>query len=80
VDVTDETGVDKAVREVVDRSGSIDVIFNNAGACIHKDTLSASLAEWNEIIHVVHVNLTGVYIVARAGLTVVCNGRTFQIN
>ena len=63
VDVTDETGVDNAVREVVSRSGSVDVIFNNAGACIHKDTLSASLAEWNEIIN---VNLTGVYIVARA--------------
>jgi NAD(P)-dependent dehydrogenase (short-subunit alcohol dehydrogenase family) len=30
---------------------------------VHKDTLSASLAEWNEIIN---VNLTGVYIVARA--------------
>lgn len=63
VDVTDEKRVESAVDEVIKRSGSIDVVFSNAGACIHKDTLHASLAEWNEIIN---VNLTGVYIVARA--------------
>ena len=63
VDVTNEKRVDQAVSEVMKRSGSIDVVFSNAGACIHKDTFSASLAEWNEIIN---VNLTGVYIIARA--------------
>ncbi len=63
VDVTDEPGIDEAVQEVLRRSGSIDVVFNNAGACIHKDTLRATLADWNQIIG---VNLTGVYIVARA--------------
>ncbi len=63
VDVTDENRVEAAVHEVLDHSGTVDVVFNNAGACIHKDTLSASLSEWNEIIN---VNLTGVYIVARA--------------
>jgi sorbose reductase len=63
VDVTDEAAVEAAVNEVMNRSGSVDIVFNNAGACIHKDTLNASLAEWNEIIN---VNLTGVYIVARA--------------
>jgi NAD(P)-dependent dehydrogenase (short-subunit alcohol dehydrogenase family) len=63
VDVTDERGIDTAVSHVLERSGSVDIVFNNAGACIHKDTISASLAEWNEIIN---VNLTGVYIVARA--------------
>ena len=73
VDVTDEKGIDEAVREVVSRSGSIDIIFSNAGACIHKDTLSASLADWNEIIN---VNLTGVYIVARAaGKWMIENGK-----
>lgn len=63
VDVTDERGVEAAVAQVMERSGKIDIVFNNAGACIHKDTLSASLAEWKAIID---VNLTGVYIVARA--------------
>jgi sorbose reductase len=63
VDVTNEKRVDEAVSEVMKRSGSIDVVFSNAGACIHKDTFSASLREWSEIIN---VNLTGVYIIARA--------------
>lgn len=63
VDVTDEEGIDEAMDEVIRRSGSLDIVFNNAGACIHKDTLSASLAEWN---HIIEVNLTGVYIVARS--------------
>jgi len=72
VDVTDEREVETAIQEVMTRSGSINVVFNNAGACIHKDTLSASLAEWNEIIN---VNLTGVYIVARAvGKVMIENG------
>jgi NAD(P)-dependent dehydrogenase (short-subunit alcohol dehydrogenase family) len=72
VDVTDETGIENAVDEVMKRSGSADVLFNNAGACIHKDTLSATLAEWN---HIINVNLTGVYIVARAtGKAMIENG------
>jgi Dehydrogenases with different specificities (related to short-chain alcohol dehydrogenases) len=72
VDVTDEVGVEKALKEVMSRSGSVDILFNNAGACIHKDTLGASLAEWNQIIN---VNLTGVYIVARAaGKLMIENG------
>src|SRR5436190_12991982 len=31
LDVTDDESVDAAVREVLDRSGSIDVLVNNAG-------------------------------------------------
>jgi NAD(P)-dependent dehydrogenase (short-subunit alcohol dehydrogenase family) len=63
VDVTDEIGIDNAISDVIRSSGSVDIVFNNAGICIHKDTESATLAEWNEVIN---VNLTGVYIVARA--------------
>jgi len=62
-DVTDEAQVDQAVAEIVARSGKIDVLFNNAGICIHKDTLEASIEEWRQVID---VNLTGEYIVARA--------------
>ncbi len=63
VDVTDEASVDQAVAEVAKRSGSIDVLFNNAGICIHKGTVEASIAEWKKVID---INLTGVYIVARS--------------
>lgn len=62
-DVTDEAQVDRALTEIITRSGKIDVLFNNAGICIHKDTLDASIEEWR---HVIDVNLTGEYIVARA--------------
>jgi NAD(P)-dependent dehydrogenase (short-subunit alcohol dehydrogenase family) len=62
-DVTDEKAVDAALAAVVSRSGSLDVVFNNAGICIHKDTLEASIAEWRQVID---TNLTGEYVVARA--------------
>jgi NAD(P)-dependent dehydrogenase (short-subunit alcohol dehydrogenase family) len=62
-DVTQEADVDKALAEIVKRSGSLDVVFNNAGICIHKDTIKASIADWRSVID---TNLTGEYIVARA--------------
>jgi NAD(P)-dependent dehydrogenase (short-subunit alcohol dehydrogenase family) len=62
-DVTDEKAVDRALAEVLTRSGSLDIVFNNAGICIHQDTLQASVAEWREVID---INLTGEYIVARS--------------
>jgi len=63
VDVTDEAAVDKAMQEVLNRSRSVDIVFNNAGVCIHKSTLEASIAEWRQVLD---INLTGEYIVARA--------------
>jgi NAD(P)-dependent dehydrogenase (short-subunit alcohol dehydrogenase family) len=62
-DVTKEADVDKALAEILARAGRLDVVFNNAGVCIHKDTLDASIAEWREVID---INLTGEYVVARA--------------
>jgi NAD(P)-dependent dehydrogenase (short-subunit alcohol dehydrogenase family) len=72
-DVTSEEAVDKALGEMVKRSGSIDVVFNNAGICIHKDTLEASIAEWREVID---TNLTGEYIVARAAGRIMIEKKT----
>jgi NAD(P)-dependent dehydrogenase (short-subunit alcohol dehydrogenase family) len=62
-DVTKEKEVDAALKEVLSRSKSLDIVFNNAGVCIHKDTFEASVAEWQEVIN---INLTGEYVVARA--------------
>ncbi|WP_395015678.1 SDR family oxidoreductase [Robinsoniella peoriensis] len=61
--VTDEEAVEKAMDLIMERSGHIDIVFNNAGICIHKDTLEATIEEWRQVID---VNLTGEYIVARA--------------
>ncbi|AEF81754.1 SDR family oxidoreductase [Leadbettera azotonutricia] len=62
-DVTDEAAVDSALKQILARSGSLDIVFNNAGICIHEDTLKASIADWRQVID---INLTGEYIVARA--------------
>ncbi|MDO5785424.1 MAG: SDR family oxidoreductase [Eubacteriales bacterium] len=62
-DVTDETAVERAFDEIFRRSGSIDIVFNNAGICIHKPTLEASVEEWRKVLD---VNLNGVYHVCRA--------------
>lgn len=62
-DVTQEDQVDKAVAEILERSGKIDILFNNAGICIHKDTFTATVEEWRSVLD---INLTGEYIMARA--------------
>lgn len=61
-DVTDETEVEKAFQEIIARSGRVDIVFNNAGICIHKGTWEASLEEFKKVVD---VNLTGEYNVAR---------------
>ncbi|MCC8180481.1 MAG: SDR family NAD(P)-dependent oxidoreductase, partial [Planctomycetes bacterium] len=62
-DVTDEQSVDAAFAEILKRSGSIDIVFNNAGICMHQTTLEATIKEFREVID---CNLTGEFIVARA--------------
>jgi len=62
-DVTQENSVDAAMKEVLERFESVDIVFNNAGICMHQSTLDAKVKEFNEVIN---VNLTGVFIVARA--------------
>jgi NAD(P)-dependent dehydrogenase (short-subunit alcohol dehydrogenase family) len=55
--------VDAALAQIVAKSGALHIVFNNAGICIHKDTLDASIAEWRQVID---INLTGEYLVSRA--------------
>lgn len=62
-DVTKEADVDAAMQQIFSRSGRLDVVFNNAGICIHKDTFAATVEEFRRVVD---VNLTGVLIVARA--------------
>ena len=63
VDVVDEMQVNQGLSDVLETCGSIDVVFNNAGICIHKDTFLASIDDWRKVLD---INLTGQYIVARA--------------
>ncbi len=62
-DVTKESSVDAALAEILKRSGRLDIVFNNAGICMHQTTLEATIAEFREVLD---VNLTGEFIVARA--------------
>lgn len=62
-DVTNEEQVNRAIEDVMEKTGSLDIVFNNAGICIHKGTIEASVAEWRKVID---INLTGEYIVARS--------------
>jgi len=62
-DVADEARVDAGIENIIQLMGSLDIVFNNAGVCIHRDTFSAPIAEWRNVLE---INLTGEYIVARA--------------
>lgn len=62
-DVTNEIQIDQAVAEILERSGSLDVVFNNAGICIHEDSLATTIQDFRQVVD---VNLTGEFIVARA--------------
>lgn len=71
-DVTSEADVEAAFAEIMYRSGAIHVIFNNAGICMHQDTLDTTAKDFRTVID---VNLTGEFIVARtAGKIMIENG------
>lgn len=62
-DVTHADDVERSIREAAETMGSLDLLFNNAGICVHKPALECSPAEFAKVID---VNLNGVFIVAQA--------------
>ena len=62
VDVTNEHSIESAMQAVVERSGHIDCLFNNAGLAIRKPSLDLPLEDWNKVLD---VNLTGIFLCAR---------------
>jgi meso-butanediol dehydrogenase / (S,S)-butanediol dehydrogenase / diacetyl reductase len=64
-DVTRKTSVDAAIRAAAERFGGLNVIVNNAGT-LHVGTAEeTSEEEWNRVIT---ANLTGTFLVSRAGV------------
>lgn len=63
-DVTDERAVDRAVRQVVDRHGRIDLLVNNAGAIEPELPLwEADVETWWQVVV---VNVRGPFLLTRA--------------
>ena len=66
VDVTDEAAVAHLVARALEQLGRIDILVNNAGVNVRRRTLAeTSVPDWR---HVIDVNLTGPFLLARAVL------------
>lgn len=63
-DVTDEAAVQAAFDSLVGQTGRLDMLFNNAGTFGPQTTIdNVSLAEWQAVVD---LNLTGMFLAARA--------------
>lgn len=70
-DVRDAEAIEKAFAEVARRYGHIDVLFNNAGINRRHPTLEMTLDDWNAVVA---VNMTGMFICARAAVRHMATG------
>ncbi len=62
-DVTNPEAVDQCIRAAAEKMGTLDLLFNNAGICLHKDALLCTPEDW---LRVINVNLNGIFFVAQA--------------
>ena len=62
-ELTSRESVDAVVSEALERAGSIDVLVNNAGACVHRPALEVTDDEWSQVID---TNLTALWRVSQA--------------
>lgn len=77
-DVTNPDDVDRMIDTVVKEFGTIDIAFNNAGICINEPAEDMSYEHWKKVID---VNLTGIFLTARAaGRVMLKNGGGSIIN
>ncbi|HEU0115971.1 MAG TPA: glucose 1-dehydrogenase [Thermomicrobiales bacterium] len=63
VDVTDEQAVAAMIAQTLTRFGRLDIVVNNAGVAAAGPPEALTLADWRRVVD---VNLTGVFLVARA--------------
>src|ERR1044071_1991420 len=65
IDVTKQADCDRMVATALDKFGDLDILYNNAGAGIHKKLHEHSDDEWNFVIN---VNLNAMFRGARAAI------------
>ncbi len=63
VDVADEASIDAAFARVAGKRGAPDILVANAGMNIRKPSVEIARAEWDQVVS---VNMTGVFLCARA--------------
>jgi NAD(P)-dependent dehydrogenase (short-subunit alcohol dehydrogenase family) len=63
LDVTDDAACSAVIADVVAQHGGLDGLVNNAGIMVRRDALHTDTATWQ---HVLDVNLTGAFRMARA--------------
>jgi NAD(P)-dependent dehydrogenase (short-subunit alcohol dehydrogenase family) len=63
LDVASEPGVEQAFGAIAARHGPLDILVNNAGLALRKPTTELPLADWQRVVD---VNMTGVFLCARA--------------
>jgi NAD(P)-dependent dehydrogenase (short-subunit alcohol dehydrogenase family) len=63
LDVTDAGSAEEAVRRVLDRTGRLDVLINNAGVDVTLPIDELTVADWDRIVG---VNLRGPFVLSRA--------------
>ncbi|PRA79682.1 SDR family NAD(P)-dependent oxidoreductase [Microbacterium sp. MYb66] len=62
-DLTERDSVDRVVAEAIGAAGHLDILINNAGACIHRPALEVTDDEWS---HVIDTNLTALWRMSQA--------------
>jgi len=62
-DVGDEASVDALFRAVAERLGGPHILVNNAGIALRRPSVDLALADWDKVVR---VNMTGVFLCARA--------------
>jgi NAD(P)-dependent dehydrogenase (short-subunit alcohol dehydrogenase family) len=62
-DLTERDSVDRVVTEAIGAAGHLDILINNAGACIHRPALEVTDDEWS---HVIDTNLTALWRMSQA--------------
>ncbi len=61
-DMSKKEDIENVVDETVEKYGTVDIVFNNAGAITYKNTMEIDLEEWNRIYA---INVTSHLIMAQ---------------